>query len=115
MNKNRKVFNKLVRDKIPQMLQAGGGSPETLILSDDEYYTELNKKLFEECDEVVTAHDKNHLTEELADLLEVIISIAKHREINFEDIEKIRINKKEKRGGFDSKILLKSTEIVKNI
>ena len=115
MNKNRKTFNKLVRDKIPQMLEAGGGRPETTVLTDDEYYTKLNEKLFEECDEVVTAQDKNHLTEELADLLEVIISIAKHREINFEDIEKTRLIKKEKRGGFDSKILLISTEKVKNI
>lgn len=115
MNKNRKIFNKLVRDKIPEILKAGRGKPETLILNGNEYSIKLNEKLLEECNEVISADGKNHLAEELADLLEVIMSIAKHNEINFENIEKIRTAKKEKRGGFDSKILLKSTEIIKNM
>ena len=115
MNKDRKTFNKLVRDKIPEILKSGGANPEIQILGDEEYYTKLNEKLLEECNEAIAACDKNNLTEELADLLEVMHSTAKYKEINFEDIEKIRIVKKEKRGSFDSKILLKSTEIIQNL
>ena len=53
--------------------------------------------------------------EELADVLEVMYAIANSFKIPFEEIEKVRLDKKEKRGGFDSKIFLKSTTIVKNL
>ena len=53
--------------------------------------------------------------EELADLLEVMISISKINGIDFAEIEKIRLAKKEKRGGFDSKVFLKSSNVVDKI
>lgn len=58
--------------------------------------------------EVIQAKDKKSKSEELADVLEVIYSIADVFEIKIEEIEKIRINKKKERGGFNSKILLKN-------
>ena len=111
----RKVFNKLVRDKIPEMLEKNGGDPETEILNDEKYKICLYEKLKEEYEETVNSYSKENLAEELADLLEVMISISKINGINFAEIEKIRLTKKEKRGGFDSKILLKSSNIVKKI
>ncbi|MBQ2671240.1 MAG: nucleoside triphosphate pyrophosphohydrolase [Clostridia bacterium] len=111
----RKFFNKLVRDKIPEMLAKNGGEPETETLNDEKYKTCLYEKLKEECEETVNSYSKENLAEELADLLEVIMAISKLNDIDFAEIEKIRLAKKEKRGGFDSKILLKSSNIVNKI
>ena len=103
-----KIFNKLVRDKIPEIIAANGSKAEIKILNDCEYLKFLNDKLLEECTEVIQANDKKSKIEELADVLEVIYSIADVFEIKIEEIEKIRINKKKERGGFNSKILLKN-------
>lgn len=109
----RKTFNKLVRDKIPEMLDKNGGETETQILDDEKYIECLFKKLTEECEEVISADSKENLAEELADLLEVMRAISKTNNINFAEVEKIRTAKKEKRGGFDRKIFLKSSNVVK--
>lgn len=111
----RKTFNKLVRDKIPQLLKEKSCSPETRVLGEKEYKICLFEKLKEECEEVICAQGKSHLAEELADVLEVISSIAKHSEITMPEIEKIRIAKKEKRGGFGHGIFLISTETAEKI
>lgn len=108
----RKYFNKLVRDKIPDILDKNGGDTEIEILNDENYIKHIYKKLKEECEEVVTANSQENLIEELADLEEVISSIAKLHQINRNEIETVRIAKKEKRGGFENKILLKSAKIV---
>lgn len=109
----RKTFNKLVRDKIPELLDKNGGETETQILDNEKYISCLYEKLREECEEVITNDSKENLTEELADLLEVMHAIAKANNIDFGEIEKIRAAKKEKRGGFEDKIFLISSNIVK--
>ena len=109
----RKIFNKLVRDKIPEMLDKNGGETETEILDNEKYIGCLFNKLKEECEEVITADSKENLAEELADLLEVMNAVAKTNNIDFAEIENIRTAKKEKRGGFERKIFLKSSNIVK--
>ncbi len=102
-----KHFNKLVRDKIPEIILSKGDVPETEILSDADFLDYLNKKLLEEAKEVMEAKDAEAKKEEIADLLEVIYEIASKEEISLEDVEKVRIKKRELRGGFSSKILLK--------
>lgn len=109
----RKTFNKLVRDKIPEMLDKNRGETETEILNNEKYIECLYAKLKEECEEVITADSKENLAEELADLLEVMGAIAKTNNIDFAEVEKIKTIKKEKRGGFDCKIFLKSSNVVK--
>ncbi len=111
----RKNFNKLVRDKIPELLDKNGGETEIEILDNEKYIECLLEKLKEECEEVISADSRENLTEELADLLEVINAIAKTNDIDFDKIEKIRLDKKEKRGGFDSKIFLKSSNVINKI
>ncbi|WP_353736241.1 nucleoside triphosphate pyrophosphohydrolase [Ruminococcus sp.] len=71
----RAVHNKLVRDKIPEIIEKAGKTPVTHILSEEEYITELDRKLNEECSEYQA--DKN--IEELADMLEVMYAIAEAR------------------------------------
>lgn len=99
-------YGKLVRDKIIDIISANGEKPSYHTLSDEEYLAELHKKLFEEAQEFV----ENDAPEELADLLEVVYAIAKHKNINMQEVEDIRKQKREKRGGFDKKIYLEGVE-----
>lgn len=97
-----KVYNKLVRDKIPEIINADNRKAITRILNDDEYIKELNVKLQEEVKEYL--EDNN--TEELADIVEVIYAILDSKEITIEEFEKIRKAKVEKRGAFKNRIFL---------
>lgn len=99
-------INKLVRDKIPEMISANGGNAKIKFLNDDEYEHALENKLIEECNEVISAKDLESKKEELADVLEVIHSISNFFGVSFEEIEKIRESKKKSRGGFESRIFL---------
>ena len=83
-----KVYNKLVRDKIPEIIKADGKECKTRILSKDEYIAALETKLNEEVAEY--QEDKN--LEEMADVLEVL--------------QAMRIKKAKERGGFKDKIFL---------
>ncbi|MFA6081834.1 MAG: nucleoside triphosphate pyrophosphohydrolase [Patescibacteria group bacterium] len=96
------TYNKLVRDRIPEIIKSKGGEFKTRILSDDEYKVELDKKLSEEIKEYQA--DQN--MDELADLLEIIYAIAENNGVSKEELEKIRVDKAAKRGGFKDKIFL---------
>ena len=98
------VYNKLVRDKVPEIIEASGKICETEILSDEEYLQMLDKKLDEELAEY---HQEQNI-EELADLLEVLYATAKARGYSIEELEQVRVEKQKARGGFDKKILLSS-------
>lgn len=100
------TYNKLVRDKIPEIISASGKKANCRILGKDEYITELDRKLNEECAEYQT--DKN--IEELADMLEVIYAIAEARGYSAAELERVRLEKSEKRGGFSQRIFLENVE-----
>lgn len=104
-----KVYNKLVRDKIPEIIIGNGGKPFTRILDDSEYKSELEKKLNEEYQEVLSATGENRI-EELADMLEVMIYLAKLENKDLKDIIEVCDKKHAKRGGFDDKIYLEDVE-----
>lgn len=94
-------YNKLVRDRIPEILDGKGVMYEKRIASSEEYKQELIKKLTEEVSEFAQAGDP----EELADVIEVIEALKKLPE--YENAEELRLKKLEERGGFDDKIILK--------
>ena len=96
------VYNKLVRDKIPEIIEKNGGKCVCRILDDEEYIKMIDAKLDEELLEY--HNDKN--IEELADLMEVIYAAAKARGYTIAELEEVRAKKADKRGGFDKKILL---------
>jgi len=102
-------YEKLVRDKIPEIIRKNGEEPETRILSDSEYEQELEKKLLEEYHEVLESTGDNRI-EELADMLEVMISLASIEGKTLEDVIKKADQKREKRGGFKEKIYLKNVK-----
>lgn len=103
------IYNKLIRDKIPQIIESNGEKPIFRKLSDEDYKIELEKKLLEEYNEVLKADCATERMEELADMLEIIISLAKLENKSLEDIITIADKKRKKRGGFDKKIFLEKT------
>lgn len=105
----KQVFNKLVRDNIPDIIKSNNEIAEIRILLDDEYKNELNRKLLEEANEVISAKTDDEIKEELADLYEVMLAKLKLIDSDIKEIEKIAINKRNKRGSFDKRIFLIST------
>lgn len=100
-----KVYNKLVRDQIPNIIKGNGETPITRILSDVEYREELEKKLYEEYMEVIDAKGDERI-EELADMLEVMVSLAELENMSLGDIVDIAQKKAEERGAFEERIYL---------
>jgi len=102
-----KIYNKLVRDKIPEIIVNDNGKKCNIrILSDEEYLTALNTKMQEELKEYLESGE----VEELADLEEVLRAILDVKNVSYEEFENIRNTKVEKRGAFKEKIFLESAE-----
>ena len=100
-------YHKLVRDKIPQIIERNEGrSCKTIFLNDEEYLVELNKKIKEELNEYLESGE----IEELADLEEVLRAILDSKGVSYEEFEKIRIEKLNKRGAFKDRIYLEGLE-----
>ncbi len=96
-------YNKLVRDKIPEIIERNEGrSCKTRILDDEEYLFELNKKIQEELAEYLESGE----IEELADLEEVLRAILDSKGVSYEEFERIRLEKVNKRGAFKDRIYL---------
>lgn len=102
-----KVYNKLIRDNIPEIvMQKEGKTCNTRVLDDKEYLEELDKKLLEE----VKEYEESGEVLELADIMEVMLAILKTKGVTLEEFAKIREEKLNKRGGFEKKLFLISTE-----
>ena len=96
-------YHKLVRDKIPEIIEGQGKTCITEILSQDGYIQMVDEKLNEELAE----YQESKSLEELADLLEVMEAAVKARGYTWEQLLVIRDDKRQKRGGFEKRILLK--------
>ena len=97
-----KIYNKLVRDLIPDIIKDSGNECRTRILSDKEYLKMLDAKL----DEELAEYHQDQNIEELADLLELIQAATIARGYTLEELESVRAEKAKKRGGFEKKIFL---------
>ena len=100
-----KVYNKLVRDNIPEIIKSNGGNPIIRRLNDMEYKRALEDKLFEEYKEVLEAIGNDRI-EELADMLEIMLSLANLQNKNLSDIIDVMEKKRIKRGAFTKKLFL---------
>ena len=105
-DKKKMRYNKLVRDKIPEIIKKEGAVPITHLASDNEYWQKLKEKLQEEVNEFM----KDSNEEELADILEVVYAIGDFKKIDKNKLELLRKKKAEKRGGFRDKVILDETE-----
>ena len=101
-----KKYNKVVRDKIPEIIAESGKKSNIKQLDDTSFLAELEKKLIEEVNE----YTENKDVEELADLLEVIYRISELRGVNSDELDEIRKDKTGKRGKFDSNLFLIDSE-----
>ena len=104
-----RVFKKLVRDNIPNIIENNNEVAITRILSDTEFRLELYKKLKEECNEVIESKETSETLEELADVFEVLKSIAQLENKNIEDVMNVANQKRIKKGGFEKRIFLEKT------
>lgn len=104
MTMHRFRFNKLVRDKTLERVRDRNFTIDYRILEHAEYVKCLKEKLREESREVQETTNPDELREELADVLEVIHGLIKVSGFTYEAIEKVRLEKREERGGFDKKI-----------
>ena len=100
------IYNKLVRDKIPEICLKSGFKPHTHIIKGLDLIDALKEKLVEEANEAKA----NPVIEELADVSEVVISLGKQLGYSAKQIEAMRIKKSKERGGFKKGIFLEKTE-----
>lgn len=98
-------YNKLVRDKIPEILKSKGINPKIHIANDKEYFKALKNKLKEEIDEFLEEFDE----EELVDILEVIDAIINYKKFKKENLEFLKIKKANEKGKFNNKIILEES------
>ncbi len=101
-----KHYNKLIRDKIPEIIEGSGKSFTSHVAGDREYLKALKDKIFEEVEEFY----ENPCNEEMGDILEVLHAIMDHHKLDKSEVEEVRRRKKEQRGGFQKRIILGSVE-----
>lgn len=101
-----KTYNKLVRDNIPQIIVKSGKTFKIKILDQNEFQSELKKKLVEESKELQNANTKEEMINELADIYEVLDYIIMDHKIDLLEVKKRRIQKNMKNGAFDERIYL---------
>jgi predicted house-cleaning noncanonical NTP pyrophosphatase (MazG superfamily) len=101
------IYNKLIRDKIPQIMEGNGKKFEIEVLDNESYLEHLNIKLKEEMDEYFTSNVEANQIEELADLVEVVYGILKAKDVSIKEFEYIRLKKRDERGGFEDKLFLR--------
>ena len=100
-----KVYDKLVRDRIPEIIEASGSKCEIEVVNDEVALEYLYKKLNEEVEELLT--DKN--LDEIADVMEVLFAIGKKYGYSEHEVLGRRNEKRNSRGGFDGNLVLKKT------
>ena len=98
-------YNKLIRDKIPDIIKQKGGTPVTHIATPDEYEKKLRDKLVEEVKEFLDSSNP----EELADIMEVIYALSGRLGVDKKALEDLRKRKADDRGGFEQGIILEES------
>ena len=102
----KKTYNKLIRDRIAEIIVSHGDEPKISTLNKKEYFVELKKKVLEEGKELVESEKRADIINELTDILELIDAIAKEKKIDPKDLKSAQKLKRFERGGFDKKIFL---------
>lgn len=104
------VYNKLVRDEIPKIIENSNKMFVMVTLDANRHEAEIKRKLYEELEEYQQAVSNEDAVEELADLLELIYAVLPLHGSSIEELETVRKKKREKRGGFDKGYFLIEVE-----
>lgn len=102
------IYNKLVRDKIPEIIAEQGKSVSFRALKGDELKKALKDKLIEETNELVNAETDEQIIEEIADVLEVLHCLLLKNGFDLVDCKKVRSEKEKEKGGFERGYFLES-------
>jgi predicted house-cleaning noncanonical NTP pyrophosphatase (MazG superfamily) len=105
-----KVYNKLIRDRIPEIIKKDGNTADIIILSEESFNQAIKQKLIEEATEVANAQTRDEILGELADLQEVMDTIKEIYKINTLEVNTIQAVKALQRGKFEKKLFLKSVD-----
>ncbi|MFN7038075.1 MAG: nucleoside triphosphate pyrophosphohydrolase [Alphaproteobacteria bacterium] len=111
MTKIKFKVEKLIRDKMPEIMRSKNIEVFERIMNQTEYLNALKAKLIEEANEVFEADSKEELAEEIADILEVIEALAEANNIKLSTIHEIKNNKRNLKGGFEKKLYNSHVEI----
>jgi predicted house-cleaning noncanonical NTP pyrophosphatase (MazG superfamily) len=112
MKKIKFLLDKLGRDKGPELFEANNSVLKYHILKDnDEFLDAVTQKIVEELEEVFESDSRENLIEELADLEEVLASFKELIEVKQEEIDKVRKEKREKKGAFEKRIYCEYVEV----
>jgi len=107
--KIKKIYRKLVRNRIPNKIIAAGEQPDTRTLNESEHVYELRRKILEEANELLSADSREKIIEEIGDLVEVMMAYADAKAIPWMVVDHRREEKKMRLGGFDGRVFLVST------
>jgi predicted house-cleaning noncanonical NTP pyrophosphatase (MazG superfamily) len=108
----KKIYNKLIRDKIPEIIRADNEEPKVKILNQKDYMIALKQKISEEAIELIEAKNKDDVLNELVDLQELIDSTAKAYKIRKSTLISAQKGKNKKRGGFKKRLFLIETKVL---
>ena len=106
----KKVFNKLIRDRIPEIIIAAGEAPKIRKLGKEEFRFELKRKVLEEAKEMERAESKKDILNEIVDIQELLDWLAKEFKMNRQQIKKLQTEKNKKRGSFKKQLFLIETK-----
>ena len=105
-----KIYNKLIRDRIPEIIEKDGNTADIIILSEESFKQAIKEKLIEEATEVCNAQDRDDILSEFADLQEVMDTIKQMHNINTLEVNTIQAVKALQRGKFEKRLYLKSVK-----
>ncbi len=106
---SRIIYNKLIRDRIPEIIEKTNHTYKVTLIPEDEFDNSLREKLVEEAQEAFTSDNESLITE-LADIQEIILGLMKLHEIMPEELESVRLFRLQERGGFEKRLKLLWTE-----
>lgn len=99
-------YNKLVRDKIPEIIRQNGDQPVTHVAKPQEYWKKLLEKLTEEVVEFKQAKEEKERKKEWVDIQELLFTIAEYKDWDVDELERLRSEKTKKNGAFEKRIIL---------
>ena len=121
MTKRRFLYNKLVRDKTAQRLQAQGATATIKVLEDNDMFLEaITQKIIEELEEVFSSESQQELMSELADFDEAFSVFKTLLKIDQKELDALRARKLQERGSYTGRLFCEyadvpttSTELIK--
>lgn len=99
-------YNKLIRDRIPEIVKKAGWKPTVRTLKKSEFLNAIKKKVLEEAGELIQTKDKKGIIDEIADIQELIDVLTSEIKLTESHIKKFQSAKREKRGGFKKRLFL---------